>query len=144
MRTARKLAQAVRDGYQGIDEVILLTSRFRPGDRRRYEARLLAYENARKAHVRGKGSVPEHGLLCISTQVVEAGLDISARRLWSEVAPWPSVVQRLGRLNRDGQLNGEAAAYFWRLPLPAKSKADERIGPYLKEDLDRASGLLKN
>ncbi|NJK45074.1 MAG: hypothetical protein HC933_13010 [Pleurocapsa sp. SU_196_0] len=35
----------------------------------------------------------------VSTQVIEAGVDISAHRLWSELAPWPSMLQRLGRLN---------------------------------------------
>ena len=42
-------------------------------------------------------------LIAVCTQVIEAGVDISARTMWTEVAPWPSLVQRLGRLNRFGE-----------------------------------------
>ena len=109
---AQKIYAAVRSTYKGADEVVLLTSRFRPEDRERNQCKLLAFEEARKRA--GKdSSITVPGLICVSTQVIEAGVDVSARRLWSEVAPWPSIIQRLGRLNRDGRLNGDARAYFW-------------------------------
>jgi CRISPR-associated endonuclease/helicase Cas3 len=64
--------------------------------------------------------------------VIEAGVDLSARRLWSEIAPWPSLIQRLGRLNRDGRLNGDARACFWERPEKPK-RSDRLIGPYEAE-----------
>ena len=61
-------------------------------------------------------------------------MDVSATRLWSEVAPWPSLVQRMGRLNRDGGSNANAQAmFFWDSSAGAKQKKGARVGPY-KDD----------
>jgi CRISPR-associated endonuclease/helicase Cas3 len=113
---------------------ILLTSRFRPADRRSSEQRLLDFE-ARRKDSKTAQLPGDPGLICVSTQVIEAGVDISAHRLWSELAPWPSVIQRLGRLNRDG-LDNAAFAYFWKT-------SKEEVGPYSKEDLAAAGKLLE-
>jgi CRISPR-associated endonuclease/helicase Cas3 len=98
-----KMAQHV---FRSIPEdgppKILLTSRFRACDRRTAEQTLSAFEARRSKSPNGKID-GDPGLICVSTQVVEAGLDVSAHRLWSELAPWASVIQRLGRLNRDGR-----------------------------------------
>lgn len=120
---------------------ILLTSRFRPIDRRGAEQRLLEFEAQRAEGARGKIACGP-GLLCVSTQVVEAGLDISAHRLWSELAPWPSVIQRLGRLNRDGR-DDDARAYFWRPTKDQERKHGDNtfVGPYLQSQL-RDAGVL--
>ena len=40
--------------------------------------------------------------IIVATQVVEAGVDISSRTLITELAPWASIVQRIGRCNRTG------------------------------------------
>ena len=119
-------------------EIILLTSRFRPADRKAHLDKLLAFETARKAAVKNGDAAPAHnGLICVSTQVVEAGVDISARRLWTELAPWPSTLQRLGRLNRDGKLNAEAAAHI--LEIPADKNA---VSPYEPDDLKTAKKII--
>jgi len=129
---------------------ILLTSRFRRQDRQEWEQRLLDFETARSAEGRrnpaGKGRIrSDPGLVCVSTQVVEAGLDISAHRLWSELAPWPSVIQRLGRLDRDGS-DGEAWAHFWKSPNDQKQKRDGQdwIGPYAANEVKNAETLLSS
>lgn len=49
--------------------------------------------------------------IVVSTQVVEAGIDISSRTLFTEIAPWSSMVQRFGRCNRFGEW--AAADIFW-------------------------------
>ena len=41
--------------------------------------------------------------IIVATQVVEAGVDISSRTLITELAPWASIVQRIGRCNRSGE-----------------------------------------
>ncbi|QSR84165.1 DEAD/DEAH box helicase [Methylacidimicrobium sp. B4] len=120
---------------------ILITSRFRACDRRCHEQALLDFEARRSACSAGR--VEDHlGLICVSTQVVEAGLDISAHRLWTEHAPWAPLIQRLGRLNRDGKDN-EACAVVWKLTPEKKFKNEEWVGPYRKADLDRAWSLLE-
>jgi CRISPR-associated endonuclease/helicase Cas3 len=123
---------------------ILLTSRFRAGDRREAEETLRAFESRRSASRTGSIEGDDPGLICVSTQVVEAGLDVSAHRLWTEHAPWPSLIQRLGRLNRDGKDN-EARAIVWKITPENKRKheGEEWVGPYRKAALDQASSLLK-
>jgi CRISPR-associated endonuclease/helicase Cas3 len=80
-------------------------------------------------------------LICVSTQVIEAGVDISAHRLFTELAPWPSMLQRLGRLNRKGD-DQEASAWVWETPKEGDSKKVERIGPYEAVDIERAKKLV--
>ena len=125
---AQQTYTAIKDTYTGDSGVVLLTSRFRATDRQKNQDQLLAFEAARKRAALGDAiAVP--GLICVSTQVIEAGIDVSARRLWSETAPWPSAIQRLGRLNRDARLNGDARAYFWDGPVKPPRGA-QFVGPY--------------
>ncbi len=132
-----------RDVFQSLSDErpkILLMSRFRRQDRERHEQQLLAFEAKRREHA-GNPIPDDEGLICVSTQVVEAGVDISAHRLWSELAPWPSVIQRLGRLNRDGR-DPKAQARFWETPREGGARKQERIGPYDADDVARAKKLV--
>ncbi len=139
-----ELAQAVFEHLPGSAiPRILLTSRFRGMDRWDAERRLLDFEARRKAA--SGGSLPDDpGLICVSTQVIEAGVDISAHRLWSEIAPWPSVIQRLGRLNRDGR-DQESRAYFWPAGSadPARAEKGTRVGPYDRDAVRLSESLLQ-
>jgi CRISPR-associated endonuclease/helicase Cas3 len=72
---------------QRLEPRALLHSRFRQADREAHE-RLLKADGDR---------------IVIATQAVEAGVDVSARTLLTELAPWPSMVQRFGRCNRYGE-----------------------------------------
>lgn len=140
-----KTAQAIFQELAADDiPKILLTSRFRAGDRREAEEILRAFEARRGTSLTGRTEGNDPGLICVSTQVVEAGLDVSAYRLWTEHAPWPSLIQRLGRLNRDGKDN-EARAIVWKVTPEDKRKreGEDWVGPYRKVALDQASLLLK-
>jgi len=95
------------------DSVLLLHSRFRPGDRR-----------ARTEEVRQAADA-----IVVATQVLEAGVDLTSETLVTEVAPWSSIVQRAGRCNRDG--NARDARLLWVEP-PAGKTAHL---PYAAEDL---------
>jgi CRISPR-associated endonuclease/helicase Cas3 len=104
----------------------LVHSRFRGVDRAREEAIL-------------QGTGDESNRIVVATQAVEAGVDVSARALFTELAPWPSLVQRFGRCNRYGQEN---AAIYW-LDIDT---SDEKTGltlPYEASELDRARELLE-
>lgn len=82
-------------------EVVLLHSRYRPPDR--------------EDHTKNALSPPgTAGKIVISTQVLEAGIDLSAALLFTEAAPWPSIVQRAGRCNRDG--TQPDARLLWATP----------------------------
>ena len=73
--------------------------------------------------------------IVIATQVVEAGVDISSRTLFTELAPWASCVQRIGRCNRTG--DDGPGQVFW-IDLDAKLS-----GPYAVEELEFARRLLQ-
>ena len=75
----------------------LVHSRFRPADRRREMNKILGTRN---------GTSP--GRMVVATQAVEAGVDISAAVLFTEIAPWSSMVQRFGRANRYAEVQGGA------------------------------------
>lgn len=137
---AQRIYTVIKNIYKGSDEVVLLTSRFRPEDREKNQHKLLDFEEERK-RARKDSSITVPGLICVSTQVIEAGVDVSAQRLWSEVAPWPSIIQRLGRLNRDGRLNGDARAYFWE-GLERPKRGARLIGPYEAEGVKLGTSLL--
>jgi CRISPR-associated endonuclease/helicase Cas3 len=132
------MARAVFGALFSVDHKVLLTSRFRREDRARHEQRLIDFDAQRKA-----GTLPKDdpGLICVSTQVIEAGVDISAHRLFTELAPWPSMLQRLGRLNRKGD-DQDAQAWVWETPKEGGNKKVERIGPYDAADIDRAKRLV--
>jgi CRISPR-associated endonuclease/helicase Cas3 len=71
-------------------DLLLIHSRFRPAERKRFEAQL------------GEEPGPA-GRVIVSTQVVEAGVDLSSATLFTELCPWASFVQRCGRCNRRGE-----------------------------------------
>ncbi|MGH8870670.1 MAG: type I-G CRISPR-associated helicase/endonuclease Cas3g [Acidimicrobiia bacterium] len=105
----------------GDFETVLLHSRFRPTDRHHQVQQALA-------PVDPDGP----GRIVISTQVVEAGVDISADLLFSEAAPWPSMVQRAGRCNRDGL--APEALLLWTEP--------QATPPYENADVQAAGEAL--
>lgn len=104
----------------------LLHSRFRPADRARVLEEALAEPG-------------EEGRIVVTTQVVEAGVDISCATLFTDVAPWSSLVQRFGRCNRAGELDD--ARIFW---LDRPCRTEKAALPYTLAELNVArSRLLK-
>jgi CRISPR-associated endonuclease/helicase Cas3 len=100
--------------------VHLIHSQFRPHERQRWQG-ILSRDN----------TTPR---LIISTQVVEAGVDLSARVLFTELAPWASLVQRFGRCARYA---GEAGTVYW---MDLREGAEK---PYEAEDLEPARERLQ-
>lgn len=121
VRSAREIYAEVRRAAPDV-EAVLLHSRFRPPDRRAAAAAAL-----------GPVDADGPGRVVVATQVVEAGVDISAATLVTEAAPWPSIVQRAGRCNRDGR--APDAELLWLLP-PGPP-------PYEAADVDAAVAALR-
>ena len=90
--------------------------------------RLLVHARFR-AHERrtlNKALMKNEPRIIVATQAVEAGIDLSARTLFTELAPWSSLVQRFGRCNRHGE-HGEA--HVWWIDI-----ADDKLAaPYAPE-----------
>lgn len=104
----------------GGPELLLLHSRFRPPDRQRL-TKLLTEQT------------PANGRVVSATQVVEAGVDLSARLLVTEAAPWSSIVQRLGRCNRYGEEPDGGLVRWLDVARPE---------PYRQQEVDLARSIL--
>lgn len=115
--------------------ISLIHSRFRQHERKRFDALLkrLAEEPS-----------PKH--ILIATQAIEAGVDISASTLITELAPWASLVQRFGRLNRYGEFKETRALWvdiLWKWEEKGKFKSDPKLAlPYDGHELDLSREYL--
>lgn len=113
---ARAVYQALRGGPA---ECTLLHSRFRAVERAGLVAAVSGHPGDR---------------IVVATQVVEAGIDLSAAVLITEAAPWPSLARRAGRCNRTGLVPD---AELWWVP-PA------RPHPYEQADIDASCAGLSS
>lgn len=77
--------------------------------------------------------------ILVATQAIEAGVDLSAQTLFTELAPWSSLVQRLGRCNRYGECSDTATVHWIDIPDLKKGAS-----PYEPEQLEAARSLLKD
>jgi CRISPR-associated endonuclease/helicase Cas3 len=125
---AQDLRRALDKQKQKLPECVLVHSRFRPLERDLLSARIK--EPGEK--------------IIIATQAIEAGVDISARTLITELAPWSSLVQRFGRCNRKGEFNSLGGAdIFWiNLEADDPRNAAGLALPYTPEQLSTARSLL--
>ncbi|MBI2190689.1 MAG: CRISPR-associated helicase Cas3' [Planctomycetes bacterium] len=103
-----------------VSSIELVHSRFRPAEREGWRERFLS----RAACSRDTDRI------IVATQVVEAGVDISAGCLVTELAPWPSLVQRFGRCARYGG-SGQVV-------VVDRGRDDATAAPYLSEELESA------
>src|SRR5205823_13188383 len=115
------------------ENLVLIHSRFRPPDRAE-QIRKLKAETAPK-------DLPTEGMICVSTQVIEAGVDVSATTLFTELAPWASLVQRFGRCNRRGD-EPDASIHWINLPVDEKEQKGFSA-PYDLELLSQAGETLR-
>lgn len=106
-------------------ELALVHSRFRPCDRVAQQRILTEGEGSR---------------IVVATQAVEAGVDVSARTLVTELAPWSSLVQRFGRCHRYGEIEG-GADIFW---IDLEAADNKFAAPSTVADLDAARTALES
>lgn len=104
-------------------KVALIHSRFRPCDRQTHQKLLL-----------GDGD-----RIVIATQAVEAGVDVSAHTLITELAPWSSLVQRMGRCNRRAEHDD---AEILVVDIQPKDAKDQLCLPYTEKELNAARDAL--
>jgi len=89
--------------------ILHLSTRLRPIDR------LKLIETAKEL------TDDEHGLVTVSTQLIEAGVDISFDRVYRDLAPIDSIVQAAGRCNRSFERE-QGQVVVWWLDVPDEQK----------------------
>jgi CRISPR-associated endonuclease/helicase Cas3 len=115
----RDLLEKLNKSAGARPEVLLVHARMRPCDRHAVVSKLGT-------------ATPASGRIVVTTQVLEAGVDLDADALFTELCPWPSLVQRLGRLNRSGtRPTAQDVASGTR--KPAKAVVFEPLSPARKE-----------
>ncbi len=107
-------------------ELQLVHSRFRPAERVAWRDRFLKREACSAGVNR----------IVVATQVVEAGVDISAGCVVTELSPWPSLVQRFGRCARYGG-SGHAVVID-------RGQDDKSAPPYESSELEAAWFALES
>ncbi len=129
LRLSRRLAEA--------PTLALVHSRFRPADRKREVRKALGADDPNR-----------QDRIVVATQAVEAGVDMSAATLFTELAPWSSLVQRFGRANRCAELSDGANVYWIDLLQTAtngvapEKNAEEVAKPYRAAELEAARRRL--
>ena len=118
-------AHLKRDPTLADTDLRLVHSRFRGAERAAWRAEFL----------HRAACAPGTDRIIIATQVIEAGVDISAGVLFTELAPWASLVQRFGRAARWGGTALVEVIDF----QPANDKA---ALPYTLAELDAARSAL--
>jgi CRISPR-associated endonuclease/helicase Cas3 len=117
-------AQALYDALKKRNEtgLLLIHSRYRPAERQRLNQRLA--ENT-----------GDQGRIVVATHAIEAGVDVTSAVMFTELAPWASLVQRFGRLNRGGEET--AAQAFWIDIAPNAEKDAAALAlPYAPAELE--------
>jgi CRISPR/Cas system-associated endonuclease/helicase Cas3 len=106
---------------QGGPEVILAHSRFTKDDRRNVEDKLSQFF--------GKNA-NTHPAILVTTQVAEAGLNISAPLVITELCPMDSLIQRVGRCQR---FNHDGSPERKGKVIVVKPAGDKWYVPYIDQ-----------
>lgn len=117
-------AEIRKKGFSS-DRLALIHSRFRPADRE---------TQMEKLPEPGK----EKDLIVVATQAIEAGVDFSSAVMWTEISPLSSFVQRLGRLNRYGELNSSGGGKIYWVDIASEVDKDikELSAPYSPHEIE--------
>ena len=71
----------------------------------------------------------------VSTQVLEAGVDVSFSRMYREMAPLDNIVQAMGRLSREGECSN---------PLLTVFSYDNDYKPYSQLEFEESKAIIPN
>lgn len=127
-KAANKIAAGLKKLFKKGDRVLLITGRLRGYERDRLE----------KQEVLKRLGPPEHGdqgndkketVFLVGTAAAEVGLDADAAAVLCDFASLPTLLQRLGRLDRRGNLSRRFQANDGEAPTMTVFAKRREIGP---------------
>ncbi len=120
--TRRKAATIFHDLVTKFPDIMYLSSGIRKKDRIKIINQIFQDEALKKQFI------------LVSTQVVEAGIDISFSQIFREMAPLDSVIQVMGRLNREAEDKKANLVVY---------EYDTEHRPYSKLELNESEKILR-
>lgn len=120
----------------GLEQTLLLHSRFNGRDRLKRERNLLERLDA--------SNPQDAAIAVVATQVIEVSLDLDFDRIYTEPAPLEALMQRFGRVNRRGRKDEHG-----RLPeghkgvVPVTVLTQPRTGQHVYDDRLIEAGLVQ-
>jgi CRISPR-associated endonuclease/helicase Cas3 len=114
INTVARACQLADQPQMRAKQPLLMHSRFRHRERKDWPGKLKSSD------------------LIIATQVIEAGVDITSKLLFTELCPWPSFIQRCGRAAREPD---EKAEVRWL-------DVSKQPAPYSEDEMKRAKEQL--
>ena len=120
VKRARELFKKIKNQKPNA---ILVHSRFRPFERSKINKKISAISE-------------NDDVVIVSTQAIEAGVDISSHTMIVEIAPIPNMIQRFGRCNRKGE--HDDANIHWIELNPSKESL-----PYTEAELTESIQWIK-
>ena len=96
VKQAQAVFEDLKNSAKGEVEIKLFHSRFTQSHRKEIENELETFIGNNDASRKDK-----RPKILVATQVVEASLDLDADYIYTEIAPWDSLIQRMGRALRE-------------------------------------------
>lgn len=119
---AKRVYEYLKNFLDEEEELVLLHSRFTVADRKKHENKAIKQlENQKKGVV-------------VSTQVLEAGMDVSANLLLTELAPADALIQRAGRCARYEGEQGEMFIFPTENHYPYEREHQQKTFEWLENN----------
>lgn len=145
VKKAQEMYENLKLKFKGVGNIQLIHSRFTQKDRSKKEKAIITFGETYNKD----GTINFSNGIWISTQIVEASLDIDFDFLFTELSDLNGLFQRLGRCNRKGVKPVEFPnCYIFSNIDPSiirrgtKGFIDETIYKLSKEVVDNISGIL--
>ncbi|MDR3626147.1 MAG: CRISPR-associated helicase Cas3' [Ignavibacteriaceae bacterium] len=97
--------------------LILINTHFTPSHRKK------KIQAAKWFLERNKKGISNKKIILVSTQLIEAGVDIDFPTVYRDIAPMPSIIQSAGRCNRNGIASQKGKVVIFELVRNEKSSA---------------------
>ena len=129
-----KRAQSLFKLIKKEHDAMLVHSRFRPHERRSINKKI--------------SNIKENdNIIIISTQAIEAGVDLSSHTMITEIAPISSMIQRFGRCNRKGEYDD--AMVYWiesdlNSPFPYEENELKKSLEWIQDQKSASSSQIKS
>lgn len=99
-KAALEIYNQIKESVSGV-EVVYLSTNLCPAHR------VLIIDDLKEQFLRIRSGTSDRRIICVSTQLIEAGVDLDFDVVYRSLAGIDSIIQAAGRCNREGKLNDQ-------------------------------------